>query len=142
LLVVVPLLVYVAASASTLQRWVRIALVVLGSLVILFHGSRAIAERRGPASARHMLPLRLLHVAVAGPLFIYLGLASPLASATAPLAAAAAVAVFLFHAARLVQHLLPRAKQTPQGRATWSRAEGRLVDEAMRDVVLEEAVAL
>lgn len=110
LLLVVPLLVYLAARAPSIPGRMRIPLAVLGALLILFHGGRALldmrAKRLGGAAAR----VRLIHVLVAGPLFIYLGLA-PAPHPALP--AAAAVAVLLFHGARVSQHWLVTRRQAP-----------------------------
>jgi hypothetical protein len=108
LLLVVPLLVYLAARAPSVPGWMRIPLAALGALLILFHGGVALREWRARRSggraaggAAAPLAVRLVHVLIAGPLFLYLGLA-PSPHPAAPLAVA--LLVFLFHGARLTQY--------------------------------------
>ena len=143
LLAVVPLLVYLAAVAPSIPRWRRIPLVVLGALLILYHGGRAVRElREGGERASTMVRVRLAHVLIAGPLFIYLGLAS---SPLPALPAAAAALVFLFHGARVAQHFLsrPRPAGSSSPLAPGSRTRGRkALDEGMEEIMILEEAAI
>lgn len=120
LVAVVPLLVYLAVYAPRIPGWLRVPLVVLGALLIVFHGGMAVAER---GQRKPPLAVRLTHVLLAGPLLLYLGLAD---SPHAAFPAVVAVVVFLFHASRLAQHWLVtrRRKQQQQQQQRRGAAKG------------------
>ena len=137
---VVPFLVYLAIVARAVPDGLRIVLVVLGALLILYHGAMAVVRVRKPgADKAAILRTRLPHVLIAGPLFIYMGLAD-----TTPPALPAVVAalVFLFHSARLAQHLNASRQASSSSRASGNgRASAREgVPSEKEMLVLEAAI--